>query len=49
MCREVKERNGTRVYASCLEGNRKKDYMVLMEKAFLCVQDTSTVERQNGI
>lgn len=38
-----------KVHASCLGHNRKKDYMVLMEKAFFYVQDISTVERQNGI
>lgn len=38
-----------RVHASCLGGNRKKDYMVLMEKVFFYVWDTSIVERQDGI
>lgn len=37
------------MHASCLGGNRKKDSMILMERAFFYVQDTRTVERQNGI
>lgn len=36
-------------HVSCLGGNRKKVYVVLMEKAFFYFQDTSSVERQNGI
>lgn len=38
-----------RGHASCLGGNRRKVYVVLMEKNFFYFQDTSTVERQNGI
>lgn len=39
-----RKENAMGVHASCLGGNGKKDYMVLMEKTFFYVQDMSTVK-----